>query len=118
MTVLNTSASNFSTTEATSPRSEDKRTRDHSEQKGDFTQRGRGSRKWKEPILTAVNQPVVVLLERLGAVTAPREVHCGNALGTTLTIIVQGHVLERANRSGEKLLRGVSGGVWLTWPRV
>lgn len=42
MTVLNTSASNFSTTEATSPRSEDKGTRDHSEQKGDVTLRGRG----------------------------------------------------------------------------
>ncbi len=62
--------------------------------------------KCKEPILTAVNQPVVVLLEGFGAIAAPLEVHCGNTLRTTLTVVMKGDVLERTNRGVEELLRG------------
>ena len=83
------------------------RTSDHSEQKEDFTQRGkRGRGKCKESILTAVNQPVVVLLEGFGAVATPLEVHCGNTLRAALAVVVQGDVLERANRGVEELLMG------------
>ena len=68
----------------------------------------RSRRKWKEPILTAVNQPVVVCLERLVAVSPSLEVHGRNSLRPTLTIVVKRNILERTNRRMEELLRKLS----------
>ena len=66
---------------------------------------GRGVEgKCKKPILTAVNQPIVVLLEGLGAVAAPLEVHCGNSLRASLSVVVHRDVFEGANSGVEELL--------------
>ena len=72
-------------------------TSDGSEQNGDLTQCEETSRKSKEPILTAVNQSVVVLLEGLCAVSTALEVHGSDSLRAALGIVVQSDVLEGTN---------------------
>lgn len=58
----------------------------------------------QRPVLTAVNQPVVVLLVSFRAVASSLEVDGSHALGATRTIVVERHVLERAHCCVEELL--------------
>ena len=45
------------------------------------------------------------MLERLGAISDLLEVHCRNALGAALSIVVEGHGPDGANGRVEELLQ-------------
>ena len=72
---------------------------------GEFTSWERGRATGRESILTAVNQPVVVLLERLGTVPATLEMYRGDTLRATLAVVVKGDILEGADCGVEELLK-------------
>ena len=57
-----------------------------------------------EPILTSIDEAVVVLLERLRAIASAAEVDGGDSLGDAFAVVVQGNVAERSNGGGEELL--------------
>ena len=57
-----------------------------------------------KPILTSIDETIVVLLEGLGTVTLASEMDGGNTLGDAPVIVVEGHITDRADSGREKLL--------------
>lgn len=58
----------------------------------------------KQPILTAIDEPVVVGLVGLGAVTPLLEVDGGDALGATGGVVVESDIAKRADGGVEQVL--------------
>ena len=67
--------------------------------------RGRTGKECRERILTPVDKPIVVLVERLAGITAAGEGDVGDTLALASSVVVKGALLERANHRAEELLR-------------
>jgi hypothetical protein len=59
-------------------------------------------------ILTPIDEPVVVLLKRLGAVRSPVEDYGRDALRLAVTVVRQADVADGADRLREQLLHPMS----------
>jgi hypothetical protein len=55
-------------------------------------------------ILTPINEPIVVLLEGLGAISFPLEMNGRNAFGATSGVVVKCHLAQSADGSMEEFL--------------
>lgn len=58
----------------------------------------------EKAILTPIDQPVVILLKCLVAISFPLEMHSGHAFGPAGAIIVKSHIAKRANCGVEQFL--------------
>ena len=59
----------------------------------------------KQPVLTAIDEPVVVGLVRFRAVTSFLEKYRGNSLRTAGGLIVESNIAERADGGVEQILQ-------------
>jgi hypothetical protein len=59
----------------------------------------------KEAILTPIDQPVVILLKGLVAISFPLEMHSGNAFGPAGAVIVKSNIAKRADSRVEQFLQ-------------
>lgn len=68
---------------------------------------GKGSGVGKR-VLTSVDQPIVVLLERLGSVALARKGNLGDALGPSIGVVVDGDGPQGTNGRCEQFLQRIN----------